>query len=296
MNLSQQHYFSVSRKDRAWGLYLTGTGRIIVRPRQPYPPPGHPAGYDFDWKRGRILDEFILLFITAGSGSFESARDGKVQVEAGNLLLVNPGEWHRYRPDISAGWTEYWATFDGEMARLWRKEGLLPATSMLRGCAESVVHLFVDLLAAADHDARSTPFLAGLCHAIVAQAASFKPSHPEFVEDETQRLRDAADFLRRHFGSVNSSSLALSCGMACSTFRRKFRSYFGVSPQRYAREQQVARAKRMLIETSMPIKAIAAELNFSSEFYFMRTFKQIAGLTPGGWRRQSFQAPRNQDN
>src|SRR5690606_29491147 len=54
-----------------------------------------------------------LIYISRGTGVFESASAGKIKVEEGALILLFPGEWHRYKPNEDEGWYEYWIGFTG---------------------------------------------------------------------------------------------------------------------------------------------------------------------------------------
>jgi hypothetical protein len=71
----------------------------------------------FSWEGGRTLDSFTLVYITRGGGIFESRSGGKHPINEGDLFIVHPGEWHRYKPAPATGWDEYWVEFDGEQAR-----------------------------------------------------------------------------------------------------------------------------------------------------------------------------------
>ena len=110
-------YLPVGAADRAWGLWVTVGGTTLIPPGTPYPPLLHPEGYQFDWKRGRVLNEFQFVYITRGRGVFESRPTGRRSVEAGTLFILFPGVWHRYAPDPGTGWDEHYVSFDGPYAR-----------------------------------------------------------------------------------------------------------------------------------------------------------------------------------
>jgi len=124
-NKNFYRYFPISVRDRKWGWYVTTAGQAQIGVGQSYPPAGHPKGYHFDWTEGRILDCHILVYISQGRGSFESRRYMKTTIEAGNVILIFPGAWHRYRPDKNTGWEEHWLGFDGDVVRRWVKRFLL---------------------------------------------------------------------------------------------------------------------------------------------------------------------------
>lgn len=64
-----------------------------------------------------------------------------------------------------------------------------------------------------------------------------------------------------------------------------FKENTGVSPVRFWRICRIKEAKRLLLHTSLPVKEIAARLNFGTSQYFSQTFKQWVGLSPREFRR-----------
>jgi AraC-like DNA-binding protein len=47
---------------------------------------------------------------------------------------------------------------------------------------------------------------------------------------------------------------------------------------------KIHKAKELLTNTNKSVKEIAFELNFESNFYFSKLFKEKVGLTPGEFR------------
>jgi hypothetical protein len=110
-------YLIASPLEEQWGLYITTTGYTKIDINQSYPPNNnHPASHAFNWNSGRILDGYYLVFISHGSGLFESAATPACQVKQGDCFLLFPGVWHRYKPDAQSGWEEYWVGFKGSYA------------------------------------------------------------------------------------------------------------------------------------------------------------------------------------
>src|ERR1700722_5895732 len=104
-------YLPVSKRDQQWGLFVTAGGFNSIEPKTAYPRPGHPRGYAFSWNKGRVLAEYQALLITRGAGEFESNRSARQPVSKGNVILLFPRVWHRYRPIYEEGWDEYWISF-----------------------------------------------------------------------------------------------------------------------------------------------------------------------------------------
>ena len=270
-----------------WGLYVTGIGYANIAKGERYPVTAHPTGYHFDWERGRKLEHFALVNVTGGGGVFESAHQPSVAIEPGNVFLLFPGEWHRYRPRDEFGWEEYWVTFNGKIAQSWfDKELLSPERPVFQ--MESKLSLVPDfeilLTIAQERDPWLAPLLASHCHVIVSHAMVAQRNNEGDLHLR-RTMQDAAHFLLTHAGNVEMPQLAHGYGLSYTTFRRAFLKQFGVSPGKFRQDARTSQAKRLLTGTSLPLKIIAEQLCYADEFYFMQSFKRSTGLTPSDWRR-----------
>src|ERR1043165_8809259 len=61
------------------------------RPNLPWPP-RHPPDHAFEWRGGRTLSEYQLIYVTRGSGFFESQTCGLRTIEPGDFFALFPGE------------------------------------------------------------------------------------------------------------------------------------------------------------------------------------------------------------
>ncbi len=84
---------------------------------------------------------------------------------------------------------------------------------------------------------------------------------------------------------VNYDALAAGLGISVETFRRQFRAAVGVSPHTYVVQARIAAAKKLLAETRLPLKTVAAHMGYNDLFFFARQFRNTAGVTPGMYRR-----------
>ena len=107
-------YLTINEDDRNWGIYVTTLGFQKITSNSPYPPEGHPEGYMFNTRTGRVLKDYQIVYITEGEGYFESEHMIKVKVEKGTVFFLFPNEWHNYYPEKLTGWSTYWIDFEGE--------------------------------------------------------------------------------------------------------------------------------------------------------------------------------------
>ena len=79
--------------------------------------------------------------------------------------------------------------------------------------------------------------------------------------------------------------MASAMQMAPASFSRLFKSFFGLSPWRFALERRLGLAKKLLDE-GLKLDEIAFRLGFSDAFHLSKTFKRMNGLSPSEYRVQ----------
>jgi transcriptional regulator GlxA family with amidase domain len=84
---------------------------------------------------------------------------------------------------------------------------------------------------------------------------------------------------------LSVASLAARCGMSERSFVRHYTAEQGVTPARAVERLRVEAARRMLAETSEPLKLIAARCGFMSEDVLRRCFARVLSITPRDYRR-----------
>lgn len=84
----------------------------------------------------------------------------------------------------------------------------------------------------------------------------------------------------------NLKSLARRAGMSERTLQRQFRDATGLWPTQWITRERVARAKDALETTRAPFWAVAESCGFGAEESFRHHFRQLAGTSPGRYRRR----------
>jgi transcriptional regulator GlxA family with amidase domain len=85
--------------------------------------------------------------------------------------------------------------------------------------------------------------------------------------------------------------LARVSGVSEAHFARSFKEAFGVPPHRYLLTRRIERATALLRDTGLPITEIAFETGWNSLGTFGRTFRDVTGESPGGFRARERAAP-----
>jgi AraC-like DNA-binding protein len=284
-------YFPISQRDKNWGLYVTTIGEQRIAPGTDYPLCGHPKGFAFDWQHGRILEGFALVYISGGSGKFESKPNLAVSIEAGHAVLLFPGVWHRYAPDPKTGWHEHWIGFDGETAHRWRQHKFISAKNPVVkiNAEDTVLATFSRMMQSArTYRPALQQILAGATDDLMGLIYSSRQAPPAADAQNASAIESAINRIQNEFGcDLNMKLLARDIGVSYSGFCHTFTEHTGLSPHQYLLELRLIRARSLLAETEFSIKEIAAQTGFKDGLYFSRLFRQKLNLTPSQWRSRS---------
>jgi AraC-like DNA-binding protein len=105
-------------------------------------------------------------------------------------------------------------------------------------------------------------------------------------------FRSAIEYLQAHFmDKVSIEHLARLSGMSLSTFERKFKQHFALTPKQYILHMRVHEACRLL-PGSQSIERVALETGFGGQSYFTVQFRSVVGLTPKQYQRSVAAAGR----
>jgi AraC-like DNA-binding protein len=289
------HYLPASPELIHWGLGVTAAGVAHIPPGAPYPPRNHPTDHQFAWSRGRRLDAFQIVLITAGRGVFESREIGPCEVETGTAFMLFPKIWHRYRPDPKTGWEEKWTEFRGPGAESLHRSGVLdPASPVRKGALAAGFETAVDAVHTRVRHAQRPGFDPELSARMLSALAVWQscgrasPARSRLV----RAVAEAERYLAEHLAEpVNIEALARRLGVAYSHFRRAFKLHTGFAPWQYMLQQRLDRARRLLSAGDNTLEDIAGRLGFSSAFHLSAAFKQAFGIAPDRWRRQFAATP-----
>lgn len=85
-------------------------------------------------------------------------------------------------------------------------------------------------------------------------------------------------------GEITIDSLAKIAGYNRSYFSVVFKQHFKCSPKIFVLNQKLKKSMVMLMDTNLSITEISKKLNWSSNAYFSRIFKNKVGMSPSEYR------------
>ena len=284
------YYLPKSPETVDWGLHVIDAGFSFIGPNSTYPPLKHPEDHMFSWEKGRTLESFTLVYITRGRGLLETSKTGLQTIQSGQLFILYPGEWHRYRPDRDSGWDEYWVEFKGEQAYKMMQHPTLANKQVVYsiGANETILKRLIEINEATQTQA--------LCFELIiatytAQIIALLIAHLQYESPEIRlaekAIRKAILHILQHADqAINFDELAHKLGLSYSVFRHRFKQITGLAPNQYHIQVRLNKARELLKNSTLSIQRISDTLGFSSVYYFSRLFKKKVGASPLQYRQR----------
>lgn len=283
-------YIAENDRDALWGLSVCSVGYQKVEPYAPYPPTKHHKEYLFSPAKGRVLQEYQLLYIISGEGELSTENGGTHPIKTGDMFLLFPGEWHSYHPNPQTGWEEYWIGFQGTNIDQRVKANFFSVKSPIYhiGLNDTIMELYRNAIETATlQQAYFQQLLAGIVNHLLG--LMFMTSQNRTLMDSVQvpdfivRARNYMQEMTEE--NISMPDVAQHLNISYATFRHLFKKYTGLSPAQYFINLRLHRAKELLRSTDIPIKNISYKLHFENPEYFATLFKKRTGVKPSEFRK-----------
>jgi AraC-like DNA-binding protein len=102
-----------------------------------------------------------------------------------------------------------------------------------------------------------------------------------------EAIKGAVEFVKLNYHrTITVNDLANVAFLSVSAIERRFKKHLGITPKQFINKIRLENARRMLIETELPIEEIAFQCGFAAHSYFSRQFKIMFDLLPSQLRLQ----------
>lgn len=286
-----ENYFkhlNVSSFERKWGIYITTVGHSIVNATDDHQDEKYHENHHFYSNRGRMSNDYYVVFISKGRGIYCSSITKKEEVLAGKCFLMHPGTGHKYRPDPKFGSEEYWVGFNGNFVQQLMNQDIFDPLKPIVD-----VGLNTEMLVLYNRLIRKTKLsalgyrqqIAGITMQIIGLICSLEKNDERPYDPLGKLIAKAKLLIQESFEkSMDMEKLARELPMGYSSFRKAFKNATGSSPNQYHVGLRLERARNLLMMNELNISEISDQTGFESIYYFSKLFKKKNGISPRSYR------------
>lgn len=242
------------------------------------------AGYqrfiskDYHISRPSGRQDYQLLYIYKGCGIFQI--NGKqTRLEAGNLVLYEPGDPQIYTYHADEAPEIYWIHFLGTHTK--ELLGDFHSGIYYIGVSRTMKKIFDEIIL--ELQLRRPQFqtlcVANLLKLLVHSKRLAADTHKAAVTNP-QLDKFLAHLNRHYMESWSIQQMANYCNMSIDYFSHQFKLLVGVSPIRFLNDLRISHAKEILLTESLSISEVAKLVGYSNPLYFSRAFKKSTGTSP----------------
>ncbi len=290
-------YLLANESDYCWGINTRSVGLQVIPPDAKYPYGEHPQKYLWTREKGRIVEEVYVLYLYQGRGWFVSAHCPKTEVQAGDVIVLFPGEWHNYAPYEETGWEELWIGFSGDFVQQVVNDKFFNVSCpIIRIGLRPILHDAFESAFMVAYEERPAyqQQLAGYVLQIFSSIYAYSKQLPYQDSPDAECIHHAQVYMREHTSRrLPMEEVAKQIGMGYAKFRKVFRNYTGFSPQQYFLKLRLEESRDLLLNTVLSAKEIAFQLGFDSASHFNRIFSKHYRQTPIEFRKSMYGSTEN---
>lgn len=243
---------------------------------------------------------YELVVVMKGSGIHE-INGHDYQFRPGQIFLIRPVDCHRYL--YSEQLTLLTFMFDRKLLRQFKAQlENIPGFNDL--FSEETEHIHPELIVGTATmseldillDSIAMGGLSDLPGTELIQTANFinalvlilQNMHNNIAEERINSdIGAAVSYMMRNFQNcIALDELARMTNMSQSTFCRKFKKDFNVSPIEWLLRLRIHKAMNFLSRSDMTIAEVAEAVGFTDPLYFSRQFRKLTGFSPKSYRNR----------
>lgn len=232
-------------------------------------------------------ESYLLVYTFGGAGRFTQA-NRSVVVGHGQALLMGcrmpqsygtaPGHDH---------WHHYWAHVEGAGVEAAARRLGLPRLAPVALSASRMRPHFQTVFDKIKGDTVEDVELVSLAVHTLLSELLMAQAREDVTSDDPVAL--ACAFVAGHYGEkICVDDLAAAAHVSSSYLTKLFRQAMGTSPHDYLMRYRITQAKQLLIETDVPIGAIARQIGFATESNFSYRFAKMCDVSPREYRALRF--------
>lgn len=111
---------------------------------------------------------------------------------------------------------------------------------------------------------------------------------PSSGKNSRQIVDNAAEYIQTHYmEDIDFSAIAGELGFSSAYLTKLFNKYIGDTPLKYLTDIRMEEARKLLANTSLPIREVGEKVGYPDQFHFSKTFRKATGKNPTAFRKEN---------
>ena len=230
---------------------------------------------------------YEILYLMQGQIEAE-VQGHRFTLNKGDLLFISDGVIHSYASPaesyslIAAFYPKDAQQFTDVLRQNKRPFCYLPAAE-ISSSLDAVVQSMIDSI----RNNGSRVSLVAYINLILAQVAAGLHKQPACPPNENAALNDVLMYINDKLPDfITADDVAAHTGISRFQISRLFSQYIGTNLSTYCALMHINAARRMLVQTNLPINEICQRCGYANFRSFDRDFARFSGQTPRKYRTQ----------
>ncbi len=228
---------------------------------------------------------YTFRYIVSGKG-YAVINGKKFPLEENTVLVSFPFSNIQLRQDSEEPYTLAWIVFEGSRAKYWMSRINITEDNLLKRVTPSprIINAFTKTpykCAKAPNISDTLALTAFYDILTEIQKQEMLPSRS--INTMSKRyIHDATEYINKNYNdpSISLNKIAQAIGVSAPYLSEIFKADLGVGITTFITTKRLSAATVLLEQGNMSIAAIAAEVGFSSPYYFSNVYKKFNKATP----------------
>ncbi len=230
---------------------------------------------------------YTLHFVLSGKGHF-FVNEKHYTIHENQYFLISPDILTFYKADPDQPWSYVWLCFHGTSASDMLRHCHTDNASPVHDCPNAVEirDLIFHMMEYADlTPANECHIQSGLYEIFARLKETANASYSASESNDNFYITQAMNYI---LDNPNPGLTVMDVSdylhISRSYLFALFKKHLNLSPQQFLTMTRISMARELLINTDIPIAAIADSCGYQNPFSFSRSFKREMGITPSEYR------------
>lgn len=245
--------------------------------------------HSYSWHNLHRHDKHCLIQYCISGQGILNINNSTYTITAGNAFLLNiPSNSHYYLPKNSTHWKFIYLEFSPEvlpfLCKIYNRSGPIISLKNQPNLLIQIINLYKKAL---NNKLQSLFINTKLAYKFWIDLLDYNLTSNS---NNLTKIDIAKKFIEENYpkSTLNIDIIAEQIGYSKYHLCKIFHKNFGISPMKYLQNLRISIACKLLINNpTWTIKKIAHHVGYNNDDYFCKVFKNLKGITPNTFRKQS---------